>query len=65
MTPSGQNVLKDVSGTRVRTFAIWLGVITMVAASALGLFVRDASVGIGAGVWSFSFSPLPIFGHWL
>ncbi len=53
MTPSGQQVqrvLSEVSGSRVRNFSIYASVVTVAAASAAGLFVRDAAIVIGAGM---------------
>ena len=53
MTPSGQQVqrvLSEVSGSRVRNFSISASVVTVAAASAAGLFVRDAAIVIGAGM---------------
>ena len=53
MTTSGQQVqrvLSEVSGSRVRNFSISASVVTVAAASAAGLFVRDAAIVIGAGM---------------
>ena len=47
MTPAGQHVLSQVSGGRVRTVAIYAATVAIVAASAAGLFVRDAAIIVG------------------
>ena len=50
MTPLGQHVLSELSGSRVRKFGIFASVVAVAASSAAGLFVRDAAIVIGAGM---------------
>ena len=50
MTPPGQHVLSEVSGSRVRKFGIFASVVAIAASSAAGLFVRDAAIVIGPGM---------------
>ena len=50
MTPPGQHVLSELSGSRVRKFGIFVSVVAVAASSAAGLFVRDAAIVIGPGM---------------
>ncbi len=50
MTPAGQHVLSELSGSRARKFGICASVVAVAALSAVGLFVGDATIVIGSGM---------------
>ena len=50
MIPPRQHVLTEISGSRMRKFGPFAGVVAVAAASAAGLFVRDSAIVIGPGM---------------